>query len=343
MTLRCLQRDALEYKAPTSNVNSSGIGPRKATMKLPFTTLDVFTTTPFSGNPVAVVRVPASCRDALTEEQKQKIATEFNLSEITFLHEASEGDNGAVADYDIFTARSRMTFAGHPTIGTAIFVSTTGRPLFPSTHSLRTLAGTIPLAYNPSTATASVHLPHAVHEHSFRPPHPQSLTSSSSPPTVPIVSIVRGMAFCLVPLPTLEALAAVDASLVPVADAYQAKWLDAGSGWDVGFTGSFYYVDLGLDYDDQRGRRLLRTRSIGTREDPGTGSASAALCCYLALREDKGKGRGPFEFHLVQGVEMGRRCDVFVRVVRTEDGGAVEEVVLTGSAVEVMEGVVRVE
>ncbi|KAL1649536.1 hypothetical protein SLS58_001592 [Diplodia intermedia] len=319
-------------------------------MKLPFTTLDVFTTTRFSGNPLAVVRVPASCRDALTEEQKQKIATEFNLSETTFLHETPEGADGAVADYDIFTARSRMTFAGHPTIGTAIFVSTTARPLFPHTHSLRTLAGTIPLAHNAASRNASVHLPHAVHEHAFRPPHPFPATTAAAADDVPIVSIVRGMAFCLVPLPTLDALGGVSAGLVPVADAYAAKWLDADDegGWGVGFTGTFYYVDLGFedagtDGEGERRRRVLRTRSIGTREDPGTGSASAALCCYLALREGRAAGKGPFEFHLVQGVEMGRRCDVFVSVVRTEDGGAVEEVVLTGSAVEVMEGFVSVE
>ncbi|KAF9636367.1 putative phenazine biosynthesis-like protein [Lasiodiplodia theobromae] len=209
-------------------------------MKLPFTTLDVFTTTPFSGNSLAVVRVPASHRNTLTEEKKQKIATEFNLSEITFLHESSENDDGTVADYDIFTARSRMTFAGHPTIGTAIFVSTTGAPLFPHTHSLRTLAGTIPLDYNASTRTAS--------------------------------------------------------------------WLDAGSGWDGGFTGSFFYVDLGLDPEaDQRRRRLLRTRSIGTREDPGTGSASAALCCYLALKEarEEGGGDGEEVRYFCQGGEDG--------------------------------------
>ncbi|KKY14175.1 putative phenazine biosynthesis protein [Diplodia seriata] len=319
-------------------------------MKLPFTTLDVFTTTRFSGNPLAVVRVPASCRDALTEEQKQKIATEFNLSETTFLHETPEGADGAIADYDIFTARSRMTFAGHPTIGTAIFVSTTARPLFPHTHSLRTLAGTIPLAHDAASRTASVHLPHAVHEHAFRPPHPfpgGGSSSTSATADVPIVSIVRGMAFCLVPLPTLDALGGVSAGLVPVADAYAAKWLDRDGGdeggWGVGFTGTFYYVDVGFEDEGEKRRRVLRTRSIGTREDPGTGSASAALCCYLALKEGREGGKGPFEFHLVQGVEMGRRCDIFVKVVRTEDGGAVEEVVLTGSAVEVMEGFVSVE
>jgi PhzF family phenazine biosynthesis protein len=55
-------------------------------MKLSFTTLDVFTTTPYLGNPLAVIRFPASLSKQLTDDQKQKIAREFNLSEVTFLH-----------------------------------------------------------------------------------------------------------------------------------------------------------------------------------------------------------------------------------------------------------------
>ena len=47
-----------------------------------FTTLDVFTTTRYAGNPVSIIRVPASQGPTLTQSLKQKIAREFNLSEI---------------------------------------------------------------------------------------------------------------------------------------------------------------------------------------------------------------------------------------------------------------------
>jgi PhzF family phenazine biosynthesis protein len=80
----------------------------------------------------------------------------------------------------------------------------------------------------------------------------------------------------------------------------------------------------------------------GSREDPGTGSASSALCAYLSLLEESTKGKGPFEYHLVQGVEMGRRCDIFVTVTRTEDGTKIEKVELSGQAVKVMEGVIDI-
>jgi len=56
-------------------------------MELPFATLDVFTTKKFEGNPLAIVRIPASLRGQLTQSTKQKIASEFNLSETVFLHD----------------------------------------------------------------------------------------------------------------------------------------------------------------------------------------------------------------------------------------------------------------
>jgi PhzF family phenazine biosynthesis protein len=84
-----------------------------AMTRIPFKTVDVFTTLPFKGNPVAVVLDAAG----LSTEQMQQIASWTNLSETTFiLPVTAEG-----ADYHvrIFTPGSELPFAGHPTIGTA--------------------------------------------------------------------------------------------------------------------------------------------------------------------------------------------------------------------------------
>ncbi|KAF1842564.1 phenazine biosynthesis protein-like protein phzf family [Cucurbitaria berberidis CBS 394.84] len=302
-------------------------------MQLQFTTLDVFTQSRYVGNPLAVIRVPASLRNELTEEQKQKIAREFNYSEITFLHEPAESED--VADFDIFTPSARMSFAGHPTIGTAVYVAQ-HKDAYPQINKLRTVAGLIPFAYDADTGRAAVAIPHDVHVHRARLAHPFP-SNKANKSTVPIVSIVKGMAFGLAQLVDLDALGAVSTPLIPPADRYKREFLDAGSGWDVGYTGSFYYVDLGVDPDlpSSDSVRLLRTRSIPLHEDPGTGSASAALCCYIALSEG---GKGLKKFHLTQGVEMGRRCDIFVAVRMREDGKGIEDVQLSGTAVEVMEG-----
>lgn len=303
-------------------------------MQLSFTTVDVFTTTRYRGNPLAVVRVPAFIREQISEDQKQKIAREFNFSETTFLHEPDVGDD--VVDFDIFTPVARMSFAGHPTIGTAIYVAQHA-DAYLDIKKLRTVAGVLPIVYEEDSGKATVGIPHDVYIHHARLANPFSKDDTGAN-NVPIVSIVKGMAFGLAQLPDLAALAAMDGPLVPSADRYKCEYLDAGSGWDIGYTGTFYFVDLGIDSND--GARLLRTRSIPRHEDPGTGSASAALCCYLALTED---ARGTKKFHLMQGVEMGRRCDIHVTVTMKEDGQGIEDVKLSGTAVVVMEGSLTVD
>jgi PhzF family phenazine biosynthesis protein len=78
----------------------------------PFRQVDVFTTTPFGGNPVAVVLDGAG----LSSEEMQRFARWTNLSETTFVLPPSADD----ADYRvrIFTPVLELPFAGHPTLGT---------------------------------------------------------------------------------------------------------------------------------------------------------------------------------------------------------------------------------
>lgn len=86
-----------------------------STTKLDYAIVDVFTDQKYAGNPLAIVRVPASC--TLTQDQKQNIAREFNLSETTFWHEAKEEDGESTWTVDIFMVNAELPFAGHPTIG----------------------------------------------------------------------------------------------------------------------------------------------------------------------------------------------------------------------------------
>lgn len=78
-----------------------------------FKIVDVFTSEPLQGNPVAVVLQA----DGLTQQQMQQIAAWTNLSETTFHLSPTDPD----ADYRlrIFTPRSELPFAGHPTLGSA--------------------------------------------------------------------------------------------------------------------------------------------------------------------------------------------------------------------------------
>jgi PhzF family phenazine biosynthesis protein len=78
-----------------------------------FRQVDVFTGEPYKGNPVAVVLEA----DGLQAEQMQALARWTNLSETTFVCASQHPE----ADYQlrIFTPRSELPFAGHPTLGSA--------------------------------------------------------------------------------------------------------------------------------------------------------------------------------------------------------------------------------
>ncbi|MGO4743098.1 PhzF family phenazine biosynthesis protein [Serratia quinivorans] len=75
--------------------------------------VDVFTTSPLQGNPLAVVLEA----DGLNEIQMLSLARWTNLSETTFVFKPTN----PIADYQvrIFTPEKELPFAGHPTLGTA--------------------------------------------------------------------------------------------------------------------------------------------------------------------------------------------------------------------------------
>jgi PhzF family phenazine biosynthesis protein len=77
-----------------------------------FMQVDVFTATPYGGNPVAVVLDG----EGLDTERMQRFANWTNLSETTFVLPPSAP--GADYHVRIFTPAQELPFAGHPTLGT---------------------------------------------------------------------------------------------------------------------------------------------------------------------------------------------------------------------------------
>ena len=73
-----------------------------------FETVDVFTSQRFGGNPLAVFPEATG----LTDRQMQQLATEFNLSETTFVLPPVQP--GHTARVRIFNRSHEMPFAGHP-------------------------------------------------------------------------------------------------------------------------------------------------------------------------------------------------------------------------------------
>jgi PhzF family phenazine biosynthesis protein len=312
---------------------------------LKYNTIDVFTDEAYSGNPLAIVHVPASHDAPLTQEQKQRIAKEFNYSETTFLHPPQS--NSGMRQVDIFTPQSEIPFAGHPTIGVASFVF----------KELETDANEISLALKAGPVRAGferqgadeitkVEIPHNVHLHAKHiswekvvAVHPE-LASASTPVrmddyTFPIMSIVNGMNFALIDLSSSPQL--LDNVKVTSQDLFGEEDLD--DGWDATVTGALFFTRQ-PEQDDEVMRIKQRVIVIGL-EDPATGSASCALCAFLTLEDKKTRG-STCQYELEQGVQMGRRSVISCEVTLVDGAEKVEKIVLSGKTVSVMTGEILV-
>src|SRR5215470_8431186 len=117
-----------------------------------FTQVDVFTQTPFGGNPLAIFPDARGLKDA----EMQALAREMNLSETTFIFprdaatEAREGKK-----VRIFTVETELPFAGHPTLGTALYLYASDSNQKKRTEiALDLKAGEIPVRFTANSENA---------------------------------------------------------------------------------------------------------------------------------------------------------------------------------------------
>jgi predicted PhzF superfamily epimerase YddE/YHI9 len=333
----------------------------------------------------------------LTQEQKQLIAREFNFSETIFVHPRT-GQNSSSGDnkqrIDIFTVTDELPFAGHPTIGAASWLlrhaptpSSSSAAAAGRVNTIITKAGDIPISTLPipsptttgkeESGPVAAIVPHDVRIHANRYSFSELLAkhpdlkpylsnNSNEEAGFPIFSIVKGMTQIHVPLPNLDALAAVK-------PARKGKWrdqtsyLDDDADWGgAGTVVTYFHVRNVVDDDDPIAsrtatttttepagqdqntpkkvkREVIRTRmTFHSAEDPATGSAACGLACYLALTEGPASGVERFNFDVIQGVEMGRRSDIGVKVVVKPGAKEIDTVELSGSAVKITEGEILV-
>ncbi|KAL7799204.1 phenazine biosynthesis PhzC/PhzF protein [Trichoderma ceciliae] len=312
--------------------------PSPTAMELPFVTLDVFTRSRFRGNPLAVVTIPASGPKP-TQAQKQAIAREFNLSETVFIHDVADPATDRERHIDIFLTTAEIPFAGHPTIGAAVSLLPQG------VTRIVTKAGPIPIVKTgPDSVSASV--PHNVHLHGtslarYAAISPADLQANETirrlELSAPVFSLVKGMTFALVELPSLELLAE---ACTGGADFKAQGFLD--DGWQNGFIGRFYYVRTGtFTADDAVPVVQLRTRMMAHGfEDPATGSASCCLGAFLSTQGGDRQTTPTRRYEFTQGVEMGKESAILVDV--TLKDGALDAVTLAGPAIQVMRGHVTI-
>ena len=317
-----------------NDIPSAGSQIQPPAYALSFVTVDVFTTTLFKGNQLAVIQVPNGFDPSL--EIRQTIAREFNFSETVFVYPSDPNSENA-RRISIFTLSGELPFAGHPVIGAACHI-------FQNLESnaeelnLRCPAGVIRVRYNRNEKMAEVDVPHDIRIHTHfvsargvLKSQPYLARTEVITSDCPVISIVKGMTFVLISLPTtvphLEKLEAgplgVDASSVKLDDE-----------WSPSFIGCYFYAIVS-HHTDRVTRIRTRMLEASVGEDAATGSAACTLACYLALG-DRTPGKVS-QYVIEQGVEMGRASEIHV-IVTLGSTGSVHSVTLAGRAVLVTQG-----
>jgi PhzF family phenazine biosynthesis protein len=257
----------------------------------PIRHVDVFTESPYRGNPVAVVLDSGG----LSTEEMQRFAHWMNLSETTFVLPPTSPE----ADYQvrIFTPVAELPFAGHPTLGTChAWWDAGGVAKQPDVTVQQCAAGLIPVR-----AT-------------------EAGLAFAAPPLVRTGPVEEEL---------IEHIAEVLG--IGRAEILDAEWVDNGPGWVAVLLASadavlalqpgFVDLDLGVvgphppDSPCAIEVRAFFPKDGTTVEDPVTGSLNASLAPWL-LRT----GRLSAPYVASQGAALGRSGRVHIDL---DDDGTV--------------------
>jgi PhzF family phenazine biosynthesis protein len=276
-------------------------------MERPFMQVDVFTAVALKGNPVAVVLDGAGLDDAAM----QQFANWTNLSETTFVLPATD----PAADYHlrIFTPKSELPFAGHPTLGSAHAIVATG--LATPRHGKLVQQCAVGLVeVGVGEGGLSFRLPPAQIDPA---PEPDLLAQAlGSEPLAPPQVVNVGPRWVIVELASEAAVRGCTPDLGILA-AYDRTH---------GVTGQTIFARTA------NGDAVVRSFAAGDgiAEDPVCGSGNGAVAAY---RRWSGSGEG--DYTACQGREIGRDGVIGVRFA----GG---EIYVGGQCVTVIEGAVRI-
>jgi PhzF family phenazine biosynthesis protein len=256
-----------------------------------FRQVDVFTTEPYRGNPVAVVL----SAEGLSAEGMQRFAHWTNLSETTFV--LSPTDAGADYRVRIFTPVAELPFAGHPTLGTChAWLEAGGTPAAGETIVQECAAGLVSIRRTPDGL------------------------GFAAPP------LIRSGPVDETELTRVAGTLNLDRSAIVA-----AEWADNGPGWVALLLESADAVlavrpglvdhDVGLVGPHPPGAdaafelRAFFPKDGATIEDPVTGSLNASVAQWL-LRS----GRAAAPYVAAQGTALGRAGRVHISA---DDGGAI--------------------
>jgi len=292
---------------------------------------DVFTDARLAGNPLAIVLDA----DGLDNECMQRIAGEFNLSETVFVLPPEISVH--TARVRIFTPRTELPFAGHPTVGTATALAEQA-----GEGSKGERASLVVLEENVGTVRCAVSAGNGATFAEFDLPRlPERVPFETSAEAVAVALGISHHEIGFENHVISAWSAGVPYVCVPVAnlDVAGRVRLDARL-WDeivlqneavIGFP--YVYCRETVNHDCSFHTRMFAPQD-GIPEDPATGSAAAAFAGAILTHDEPVDGI--HRYWLEQGIEMGRPSRIRLEVEVA--AGGIEAARIGGNAVKLAEG-----
>jgi trans-2,3-dihydro-3-hydroxyanthranilate isomerase len=269
-----------------------------------FAIVDVFTDRALTGNQLGIFADAAE----IDEAYYQPLAKELGFAETVFVLPA---ERDSTARIRIFTPATELPFAGHPVLGTAIYVG--GREGVDAV-SLETGAGVIPITLEGASRGRMTQ------------PVPEWSTFADAPALLEALGLERSElpveAYAIGPGPVFVTLRspAELAALQP----------------DLARLTAFANTVSCIAPDRDRWKARVFAPGHGVPEDSATGSSAGPLALHLARH-----GRIAFgeQIEIHQGGEIGRPSVLFAAAYGSSD--SVDRIEVSGSAVVVAEGAFR--
>lgn len=282
-----------------------------------FKQVDVFTSQGFKGNPVAVVMNA----DGLTQESMQAIANWTNLSETTFILPATDPN----ADYRvrIFTPKSELPFAGHPTIGSAFALLESG-VISPTDNRVIQECGAGLISLTVTDTDDGMLISFALPEPKFESLSPQdvgkleSLIGADFDPSCPPVLVDVGARWIVAKTDNAETVLGLKPDFSSLPD-FDLK-LNA--------TGSCIFGSYAPNHTSDIEVRSFAP-ACGANEDPVCGSGNGAVAAFLRLYGTSGI------FKSTQGVNVGRNGQIALSI-------SDDQILVGGYAVTCIEGEIQI-
>jgi trans-2,3-dihydro-3-hydroxyanthranilate isomerase len=295
-------------------------------MKYTFHIVDVFSSTPFGGNQLAVLPNAAG----ISTEGMQRIAREFNFAETTFV--LPKNNPAHTCRVRIFTPQTELDFAGHPTVGTAcaVVMNQHERLSGPIRVILEENVGpvTVDVAQRNGALHGTLTLSRTI-EAPTGAPSPADLAAVLSIERAQVNQVFFagvGVPFCFVQVSSNEV---VDRATINRA-AWTATLSRAWAPQVFFFAGNLR--DGGKLY------ARMWAPALGVEEDAASGSACAALVGAMATKPDF--GGMAYRLSIQQGVSIGRRSDIEAEARKR--GGVVTSVSVGGATTYIASGEIDV-